>query len=65
MKVGDLIIGDPEQVLMVAGFELGLIISEKSVDPDDPYEAQFRVMWDCGRISYPSRCYIECYKVVK
>ncbi len=64
MKVGDLIVGDPEQVLMVPGYETGLIISKKPVDPNDPYETQFCVMWECGKISYPSRDYLECYMVV-
>lgn len=64
MKVGDLIVGDRDQALMVPGYDFGLIIDEKPVDPDDPYETQFRVMWECGKISYPSQGYLECYKVV-
>lgn len=64
MRVGDLIAGDPEQVLMISGYETGLIVGRKPVEPDDPYETQFRVMWACGKISYPSHDYLECYKVV-
>ena len=72
MKVGDLIVGDPGQVLMLSGYEVGLIIGEKVgliigeklVEPEDPYETQYRVMWECGKISYPSKDYLECYRVV-
>ena len=64
MKVGDLIVVDPEQVLMISGYEVGLIVGKKPIDPDDPYETQFRVMWECGKISYPSQGYLECYTVV-
>lgn len=64
MKVGDLIVGDPDQVLMLSGYEVGLIIGEKLVEPEDPYETQYRVMWECGKISYPSKDYLECYRVV-
>jgi hypothetical protein len=64
MKVGDLIVGDPDKVIMIRGYEFGLIISEKSCDTDDPYESQFRVIWDCGKISYPSRDYLEGCRVV-
>lgn len=59
MRVGDLIVGN-----LARGYEIGLIIGEKPVDPDDPYETQFRVMWDCGKTSYPSQSYLEHYKVV-
>ena len=63
MKVGDLIIGGP-QSLMISGYEVGLIVGRKPIDPDDPYETQFRVMWECGKISYPSQGYLEYYTVV-
>jgi len=64
MKVGDLIVGDRDQALMVPGYDFGLVIDEKPVDSDDPYETQYRVLWNGGRISYPARSYLEFYTTV-
>lgn len=65
MKVGDFISCDfKKHFLIIPGYDTGLIIDEKVPESGDPYEIRFRVLWDCGKISWPSADYLEEFEVI-
>lgn len=64
MKVGDLIAGDPDRVLMLTGYTSGVIIGERVLDPDDPFQTKYQVLWENGEITHPSLDYLYGFEVV-
>jgi hypothetical protein len=66
MKVGDLIIGDPDEIYVPEGYDIGLIVEKKRIEFYPAWVSNFRVMWRCGKVTSPSDEYLRTgFRVVE